>query len=71
VVQTPGKVTGELYGLRKRPVQVASSGRPRPRKEVAPPPPPPPAPVVVPEEIIMIRGNTKTVEVIGQKKVQP
>ena len=72
VVQTPGKMTGELYGLRKqRPVQTASSGRPRPRREAAPPPPPPPAPVVVPEEIIMIRGNTKTVEVIGQKKVQP
>jgi pilus assembly protein CpaB len=69
-VQTPGKMTGELYGLRKaRATQVASSPRPR-RKEVAPPPPPPPAPVVVPEEIIMIRGNQKSVEVIGQKKVQ-
>ncbi len=69
-VATTGKMTGELYGLRKqRPTQVGSS-RPR-RKEVAAPPPPPPAPVVVPEEIIMIRGNQKSVEVIGQKKVQP
>jgi hypothetical protein len=34
-------------------------------------PPPPPviaAPVVVPDEIIMIRGREKTVELIGTKK---
>ena len=34
------------------------------------PPPPPPAPVVVPDEIIMIRGREKTVETIGAKRLQ-
>ena len=66
-----GHETGELYtGFRKAapaPVRVAKAPAPRP-VAAPPPPPPPPAPVVVPEEIIMIRGREKTVEVIGTKK---
>lgn len=70
VEQTAGKQVGELYGMRRQPVKVASSA-PRPRKVEAPaPPPPPPAPVVVPDEIIMIRGNQKSVEVVGMKQSQ-
>ena len=68
VEQTNGKQVGELYGMRKRPAPVVASA-PRPRKVEAPaPPPPPPAPVVVPDEIIMIRGNQKSVEVVGMKQ---
>lgn len=70
--KTPGKELNELYGLnRTRPAPDPNAApRPRPRKVEVPPPPPPPAPVVVPDEIVMIRGNQKTVEVIGMKKVQ-
>ena len=64
--------TGELYsGVRKpKPVVVA---RAAPKTKIVPPPPPPPpapvaAPVVVPDEIIMIRGREKTVELLGTKK---
>jgi len=68
-----GHETGELYtGFRKAPVAPRPSA-PRVAKVVPPPPPPPPppAPVVVPDEIVMIRGREKTVEVIGTKKLQP
>ncbi|MBI1792002.1 MAG: Flp pilus assembly protein CpaB [Acidobacteria bacterium] len=71
---TPGKELNELFGMRgtRQIAQAEPAPRPRPRPapQAAPAPPPPPAPVVVPDEIIMIRGNQKTVEVIGQKKVQ-
>jgi pilus assembly protein CpaB len=67
VEQTTGKQVGELYGMRKRAAPVsAPAARPR-RVEAPAPPPPPPAPVVVPDEIIMIRGNQKSVEVVGMK----
>jgi len=66
-----GHDVGELYGAARKPVQVANNGpRPAPRPKIAPPPPPPPAPVVVPDEIIMIRGREKTVEVLGARKQQ-
>jgi len=67
-----GHETGELYGGTRKPaVQVASNNpHPAPRPKLAPPPPPPPAPVVVPDEIIMIRGREKTVEVLGARKQQ-
>lgn len=67
IQQTPGKQVAELYGARKRPM--AASGPPRavrPAKPAEPMAPlAPPAPVVVPDEIIMIRGNQKSVEVVG------
>jgi pilus assembly protein CpaB len=70
IEQTPGKDVNELYGL-KRAKAAEPAARPRaPRVEMAAAPPPP-APVVVPDEIIMIRGNTKTVEVLGPRQVTP
>jgi pilus assembly protein CpaB len=68
----PVHETQELYNgfhKPKPPVLVARAPRPKP----LPPPmlPPPPviaAPVVVPDEIIMIRGREKTVELIGTRK---
>jgi len=63
--------TAELYtGLHsaKPPVTRVARVIPKPPSIAPPPPPPPPAPVVVPDEIIMIRGREKTVEVIGTKK---
>jgi pilus assembly protein CpaB len=62
--------TGELYGATKKPVKVANNNPQPARPKLAPPPPPPPAPVVVPDEIIMIRGREKTVEVLGARKQQ-
>jgi pilus assembly protein CpaB len=62
--------TGELYGGIRKPKPVLMA-RAAPKPKIAPPPPPPPpvaAPVVVPDEIIMIRGREKTVEMIGTKK---
>jgi pilus assembly protein CpaB len=63
--------TQELYnGFRKaKPVLVARAPKPKPVPPPAlPPPPVVAAPVVVPDEIIMIRGREKTVELIGTKK---
>lgn len=69
--KTPGKEINELYGLNRTKPAPDPNARPRPRKvEVAAPPPPPPAPVVVPDEIVMIRGNQKSVEVVGMKRTQ-
>ena len=74
IEEVKGHETGELYrGFRKAaPAPPTRVGK-APSKPVVvaaapPPPPPPPAPVNVPEEIIMIRGREKTVEVIGTKK---
>jgi pilus assembly protein CpaB len=64
--------TGELYGgpRKPKPVLVARAA-PKPKVELPPPPPPPvAAPVVVPDEIIMIRGREKTVELIGTKEAK-
>ncbi len=72
----PVHETSELYnGFHKPAPPVAVVSRaPRPPapapQVVLPPPPPPPAPVVVPDEIIMIRGHDRTVETIGVKKQQ-
>jgi pilus assembly protein CpaB len=65
---TQGLYTGYKKGAPAPPVRIARA----PVKPMAtpppPPPPPPPAPVVVPDEIIMIRGRDKSIEVIGTKK---
>ncbi|MEO7651968.1 MAG: Flp pilus assembly protein CpaB [Bryobacteraceae bacterium] len=71
VEKTTGRQTSELYNQRRAPVPAAAPRpRPQPVKVAAapPPPPPPPAPVVVPDEVIMIRGPLKTVEPVGMKK---
>jgi hypothetical protein len=64
--------SAELYSgphSPRPPVTIARNiPKPPPHVMTPPPPPPPPAPVVVPDEIVMIRGREKTVEVIGTKK---
>lgn len=67
IEKTNGSTISELYGGRAK-VKPVVSERPRPRAKpvevvapLAPPPPPPPPP-----EVIMIRGNQKTVERVGQ-----
>jgi pilus assembly protein CpaB len=66
-----GHETSELFsGMRKAPVAAPRPQVARAKVAPPPPPPPPPAPVVVPDEIIMIRGREKTVEVLGTSKKQ-
>ena len=67
IEKTLGRDVGELYGTRavhKKAPSEAPPPRPRPQPVAAvvaaPPPPPPP-----PDQIVVIRGTTKTVEVVG------
>jgi len=67
IEKTPGRDLSELYGVRaihKNPPAEAPRPRPRPQPIAAviatPPPPPPP-----PDQIVVIRGTNKTVEVVG------
>ena len=68
IEKTPGRYISELYGAAKRPAApvVVAKAAPRPVVVAAPPvvvpiaPPPPPPP----DQIVMIRGDKKTVEVI-------
>jgi pilus assembly protein CpaB len=67
-----GSEVAELYGAapsRKTAAESSEAPRPRPRPRpvetavvAAPPPPPPPPP---PDQIVVIRGTQKTVEVVG------
>jgi len=69
---TSGRYVNELYGnaVRRTPVVAPSGGDvPRPRAIAVAPPPPapvvaPPPPPPPPDQIVMIRGNTRTVEVL-------
>jgi pilus assembly protein CpaB len=66
--KTPGRETGELFGRRKsqaEPPEKAPVQRPR---RAAAPAPPVPAPLAAPDEVVMIRGNQRTVEMVGTKK---
>ncbi|HTP89360.1 MAG TPA: Flp pilus assembly protein CpaB [Bryobacteraceae bacterium] len=62
VVKTSGKELSELYGFHK---QKPDQGEPRPRRQApapvasVPPPPPPP------DQILVIRGTTRTVETVS------
>ena len=70
IEKTPGRDIAELYGeraMRKKPATDANAAQPRPRARpvpavvaAAPPPPPPP-----PDQIVVIRGTQKSVEVVG------
>jgi pilus assembly protein CpaB len=77
IESTPGRYVAELYGaaVKRTPTPPARSDNdvPMPRARpivvaappppvVAPPPPPPP-----PDQIVMIRGNTRTVEIIPNR----
>jgi len=65
IEKTPGRDIGELYGERAARKKGSDNGGPRPRPRpvvvaAAPPPPPPP-----PDQIVVIRGTQKSVEVVG------
>jgi pilus assembly protein CpaB len=71
IEKTSGRFVSELYGSQRKPTPTAKADvapRPKPKPvevakaappPVAPPPPPPP-----PDQIITIRGSTRTVEVL-------
>jgi len=66
IEKTPGRNVTELYGGH-RPEAPAPKAAPRPKPVVAalaPPPPPPPA---VPDQVVMIRGTQKSVEIIPNR----
>jgi pilus assembly protein CpaB len=70
IEKTPGREVSELYGMR---AQRPKSTEPRPiRPRVQPvvhsSPPPPPPPPPPPDQVIEIRGTTKTVQVIGPNR---
>ena len=67
IEKTPGREIAELYGERATRKKVSENPPPRPRYRpvptavaAAPPPPPPP-----PDQIVVIRGTQKSVEVVG------
>ncbi len=68
IAKPPGRQVAELFGgVRK--AAAAEESRPRPRP-AAPPPPPvaiqlPPPPPPPPDEVVVIRGTEKKVEVVG------
>jgi pilus assembly protein CpaB len=75
IEQTAGRQLGELFGRKPRRMQDDSDSEPRPRprrvaaarpapapQQVAPPPPPPPP---VSDQVVVIRGNQKSVETVS------
>jgi len=70
IEKTQGNTVAELFGgvrNRQKPTNVDAKPRPKPKPvevvAVAPPPPPPPPP-----EIVVIRGNSKSVERVGASR---
>lgn len=73
IEKTSGREVSELYGMRAQrpkpsgePRPARPRAQPAPRPTPAPPPPPPP-----PDQVIVIRGTTKSVEVIGGRSPEP
>lgn len=67
--KTPGRDIAELYGFRKNKPEPAPDHSRAEKARPAPAPPAPPThPAPMGEEIVVIRGNQKTVEVVGLKK---
>jgi pilus assembly protein CpaB len=70
VEKTPGRYITELYGGHKNAPAPAKTEAPRPRPrpvvvaQAPPPPPAAPAPPPPPDQVVVIRGTTRTVEVI-------
>ncbi|HME06031.1 MAG TPA: Flp pilus assembly protein CpaB [Bryobacteraceae bacterium] len=66
VEKTKGAQLTELYGGKGRDMNHSGSDEDQPRARAvavaSPPPPPPPPP---PDQVVVIRGTTKTVEVVG------
>jgi pilus assembly protein CpaB len=79
IEKTSGRFVSELYGTQRKPAAPAKpEAAPRPKKPVevvAHAPAPPPAPIAVapappapPDQIIVIRGTTRTVEVMPTRQ---
>jgi pilus assembly protein CpaB len=73
IEKTPGHHSAQLYGSvpKEQQRQAAPAPRPRPKPVVvaqapAAPPPPPPAPPV--DQVVVIRGNQKSVETVSNLK---
>lgn len=67
--KTPGRETAELFGFhRNKPETPERVVAPRIRAAQAATPAPPVRPVAVADEIVVIRGNQRTVEVVGATK---
>ena len=68
IEKTSGREVAELYGLKARrgkaPTDTPKPVRPRVEVAIAKPAPPPPPPP--PDQVIVIRGNQKTVEVVNR-----
>jgi pilus assembly protein CpaB len=66
IEKTSGRYISELYGTGRRP---AAEPKPAPKPVVTaraflPPPPPPPPPPAPPDQIVVIRGTQRTVEIL-------
>jgi pilus assembly protein CpaB len=76
IEKTSGRFVSELYGSQRKPTPTKPEAAPRPKRvEVAraPAPPPPPAilapaPPPPPDQIVVIRGTTRTVEVMPARQ---
>jgi pilus assembly protein CpaB len=72
IEKTPGRYVTELFGVARHPTPEKSEApapkpRPRPVVAVAAPPPPPVAPPPPPDQVVVIRGTTRTVEVLPNR----
>jgi pilus assembly protein CpaB len=76
IEKTSGRFVTELYGAQRKPTPTKPEAAPRPKPrpvevaKAAPPPPPvaPPAPPPPPDQIVVIRGTTRTVEVMPARQ---
>jgi len=68
--KTPGRETAELFGFRKNKPEPTENAAPPPRHRAAPQPAagPPARPAPVADEVVVFRGNQRTVEVVGATK---
>lgn len=75
IEKTPGRAVGELYGRSRTPIKPQEEPKPRPRQAAAPSAAPAPPPVVAlappppppPDQVVVIRGTTKTVETLPNR----
>jgi pilus assembly protein CpaB len=76
IEKTSGRFVSELYGSQRKPTPTKPEAAPRPKRvEVAQAPAPPPPPAILapappppPDQIVVIRGTTRTVEVMPARQ---
>jgi pilus assembly protein CpaB len=66
--KTSGRETAELFGFRKNKPEPSEKAVARPRSAAKVASAPPARPVAATDEIVVIRGNQRTVEVVGATK---